>query len=76
MRRDKLEQHLGKIVKITLFDDTVIEGELHKTGEKMFKNDPNLYYPHNYYFLINRGTSVLFRCSHVKRLEGSYGRVL
>lgn len=43
MKREKLEQYLGKKVKITLFDGEVIKGELHKTGEEQFKNDPDLY---------------------------------
>lgn len=76
MKRSDLEQHLGKIVTIKLFDNEVITGELHKTGEEMFKNDPNLYIPQNRYFLINPQHEhfVLFKCSHVKKLkEGQNG---
>ncbi len=68
MKRSELEKYLGKTVTITLFDNEVITGKLHKTGEKMFKNDPNLYIPKNLYFLINP-QSCLFRCSHVKKLK-------
>lgn len=76
MKRSDLEQYLGKTVTITLFDGAVITGELHKTGEERFKNDPNLYLPQKRYFLINpqytRG-NVLFACSHVKKLKAGCG---
>lgn len=68
MKRSDLEQYLGKVVTIKLFDNEVITGELHKTGEEKFKNNPNLYLPQNYYFLINP-QSILFRSSHVKKLK-------
>lgn len=68
MKRSDLEQHLGKTVTITLFDNDVITGELHKTGEKLFKNTPDLYIPKKWYFLINP-QSCLFRCSHIKKLK-------
>ena len=68
MKRSDLEHYLGKVVTITLFDNEVVTGELHKTGEGQFKNDPNLYIPRKLYFLINP-QSCLFRCSHVKKLK-------
>lgn len=67
MKRSELEKYKGKNVKITLFNDEIITGELHKTREERFKNNPNLYIPRNYYFLINP-QSCIFRCSHVKKL--------
>lgn len=67
MKRVLLDTYLGKKVKIVLFDDTVCEGELHKTGEEHFINDLNLLLP-RYYFCINP-QSVLFKCSHVRKLE-------
>lgn len=67
MKRSDLEQYLGKDVTITLFDNEVITGELHKTGEEKFKYDPNLYIPRNCYFLLPQ--SVIFKCSHVKKLK-------
>lgn len=73
MKRSELEKYLGKRVKITIFDGSVLQGELHKTGEEKFKYNPNLYIPQNRYFTINREdgsyNSFLFRCSHVKKLE-------
>ena len=69
MKRSELEKYLGKNVKITIFDNSIVKGELHKTGEEMFKNDLSLYLPRNLYFVINTENSVLFRCSHVKKLE-------
>ncbi len=68
MKRSDLEQYLGKVVTIKLFDNDVITGELHKTGEEQFRNDPNLYIPQKCYFLINP-RSCLFKCSHVKKLK-------
>lgn len=68
MKREKLEKQLGKIVEITLFDGKVIKGELHKTREERFKNEPNLYIPYNYYFLINP-QSCIFKCSHVTKIN-------
>lgn len=68
MKRSDLEQHLGKTVTITLFDNDVITGELHKTGEETFRNNANLYIPRKWYFLINP-QSCLFRSSHVKKLK-------
>lgn len=68
MKRTELEKYLNSNVEITLFDGDVIQGELHKTREEMFKNDANLYIPNNYYFLI-KPQSCVFRCSHVKKVE-------
>lgn len=67
MKRSELEKYLGKTVEITLFDNDVITGVLHKTGEEKFKYDPNLYIPKNCYFLLPQ--SCLFKCSHVKKLK-------
>lgn len=76
MKRDKLEEFIGKKVEVTLFDNEIVNGELHKTGEEQFKNDANLYIPHNYYFIVNRQglngfaeTSCIFKSSHVKKLK-------
>lgn len=73
MTRTELEQHLGKRVKITLFDETVIDGFLHKTGEESFKNEPNLYVPRNYYFCTASQSQVpisyIFKVSHIKELR-------
>lgn len=67
MKRSELEKYLGKKVTITLFDNDIITGVLHKTGEEKFKYDPNLYIPRNCYFLLPQ--SVIFKCSHVKKLK-------
>lgn len=70
--KKKLEKYLGKYIGIRLFDGDVYNGYLCKSGNKeRFPNDPNLYVPRNYYFLIDENdnvTSCLFRCSHVARL--------
>ena len=73
MTRVELEKHLGNRVKITVFDGTVIEGFLHKTGEESFKNVANLYIPHNYYFCAARCSqkpiTCLFKVSHIKKFK-------
>ena len=73
MTRKELERYLGKCVTITLLDNTVIEGTLHKTGEKAFENDPNLSIPVNFYFCIDENNVVVkntvFRVSHIQKIS-------
>lgn len=73
MTRNELERHLGKYVEVTLFDGTVIEGILHKTGEKAFENNPNLSIPVNFYFCIDENNEVVkntvFRVSHIQKIS-------
>lgn len=73
MKRSELEKHLGEKVEITIFDGDTYKGFLHKSGEEMFKTNPNLYIPQKYYFLTDyKGACVrscLFRSSHVKKLK-------
>lgn len=72
MTRHQLEEHLGKNVKIRLFDDTVCDGYLHKTGETDFKDNPDLYIPKKFYFLTDKNNmcrTCLFRVSHIKGFQ-------
>ena len=73
MTRNKLERYLGKCVTITLLDNTVIEGTLHKTGEKAFENNPNLSIPVNFYFCTDVNNEVVkntvFRVSHIQKIS-------
>uniref|UniRef100_UPI003FF01FA7 hypothetical protein n=1 Tax=Ruminococcus bromii TaxID=40518 RepID=UPI003FF01FA7 len=73
MTRNELERYLGRCVTITLLDNTVIEGTLHKTGEKAFENDPNLSVLVNFYFCIDVNNKVVkntaFRVSHIRRIS-------
>ena len=68
MKRAELEKYLGKKVTVKLFDNAILSGELHKTGEERFKYDANLYLPKNFYFLLPHNPSIIFRCTHVKKL--------
>lgn len=72
MTRNELERHLGKYVEVTLFDGTVIEGTLHKTGEKVFA-DPNLSVLLNFYFCTDVNNKVVkntaFRVSHIQKIS-------
>ena len=64
-----LEQYLGKQVVITLYNDYVLTGELHKTGEEIFKGEPNLYIPREYYVILPIVVSAIFRVSHIKEIN-------
>lgn len=68
MRRELLEQMLGKKVEVTLVDKTKYTGILRKTRDEAFKNNLNLYLSNNFYFLTdeaNQCNSALFRVSYV-----------
>lgn len=72
MTRNQLEKHMGEKVKIRLFDDSIYEGYLHKTGDARFKNDPNLHIPRGLYFLTDENNvyrPYLFRVSHIKEFQ-------
>lgn len=73
MKRSELEKYLGKSVRITLFDGSIAEGYLYKTGDEKFKDNPNLYLKQKRYFTTDTESSrdcnsCVFRCSHVKKL--------
>lgn len=73
MTRNELERYLGKYVEVALLDNTVIEGTLHKTGEKAFENNPNLSIPVNFYFCTDVNNKVVkktvFRVSHIQKIS-------
>lgn len=72
MKREQLEKYLREKVKVRLFDGDEIEGNLRKTGENDFKNNPNLFIPKNYYFLVDDNLnciSCLFKLSHVQKIQ-------
>lgn len=80
MTRKTLEKFLGEYVRITLFDDTVYKGILHKTGEKAFADNPNLSILLNFYFCTDKNNKVVnnsvFRVSHIMEISSNkkYGR--
>lgn len=70
MKREQLEQMLGKKVTVTLFNNAVYTGALRKTRDEAFKDNPSLFFPWKYYFLTNETNqciSCLFRTSHVQK---------
>ena len=72
MKREQLEKYLREKVKVRLVDGDEIEGNLRKTGENDFKNNPNLFIPKNYYFLVDDNLnciSYLFKLSHVQKIQ-------
>ena len=62
MKREKLEQYIGKLVEITLFDNTIISGKLRR-GNGFF-DVPKLYHIEE--------EQTAFRCSHVKKCKQIY----
>ncbi len=71
INRKIVENHLGKRVKIKLFNGVICEGELHKTGEERFRGNNNLYIPQNYYFTYNPHNNWIFRSSHIVSIKES-----
>lgn len=74
VRKKDLDTYLDQEVCITLFDGSVLTGYLMKTGDELVRQNPNLYLPKNYYFLVetlgdNVSKGGLFRCSHIRKLE-------
>ncbi|EKQ56299.1 MULTISPECIES: hypothetical protein [unclassified Clostridium] len=72
MNREQLEKYLKKKVRIRLFDGEEIEGRLRKSGEDDFKNNPNLFIPKNYYFVVDENlncVSCLFKVSHIQKID-------
>lgn len=69
MKREELEELLGKRVKVKLLTGERYIGILHKTGELQFKDNPNYYIPHNYYFLTDPKSTCLFRLSHIRYIS-------
>lgn len=72
MNREQLEKYLKKKVRIRLFDREEIEGCLRKSGEDDFKNNPNLFIPKNYYFVVDENLnciSCLFKVSHIQKID-------
>lgn len=71
--RQQFESLLGKKVKIKLCNKSVLTGELHKTGEEQFKNNSDLYYKPNYYFLLDENGELVdrtvFRVASVRKVE-------
>ena len=77
INREIVESYLGQKVEVKLFDGEIVIGELHKTGEESYKNNPNLYIPKNRYFVENKLLkdaygyyhSCLFRSSHIRKIK-------
>ena len=63
------ELEVATNVEVKLFNGVICKGELHKTGEAMFKGDPNLYIPKNYYFTWNPHNNWVFRSSYIKSIK-------
>lgn len=77
MKKDELERLIGRVVTIILLDGDEITGELHKTGEELFKNNASLYIPRKRYTLIKQdgNNTCVFRSSHVKKLYLNIGGI-
>jgi len=62
MKRSDLEKHLGKNVKVTIFDGDILSGVLRKCPDYPLYNK-------NLYYCTGIRDNTLFRCSHVDKLE-------
>ena len=72
MKRQELEQNLGKYVVIELYDGTLLFGYLHSNFEKEYWNQPNLDWRYRYYFIIDTNflnESKPFRLSWITRIS-------
>lgn len=72
INREIVESYLGQKVEIKLPYGDVVIGVMHKTGEELYKNNPNLYMPKNYYFVefpYIKEHSWLFRSSHIRSIK-------
>lgn len=72
INRQIAESYLGQKVEVKLFNGEIVVGELHKTREEQYKNNPNLYIPKNYYFVeypFSFDHSFLFRSSHIRKIQ-------
>ena len=71
MLRAKLENYIGQLVTVTLFDKSTYTGKLRKTGaEELREECIDLFYKKNMYFIeMDYYISPLFRCSHVTGLK-------
>ena len=71
MTKAKLEECVGQIVTVTLFDGHTYTGKLRKTGtEELREENYTLYLTHGYYFIeMDYDISSCFRCSHIKKLK-------
>ena len=68
MKREKLETYIGRQVKVLLFDGRAYKGCLQKTNTDAVKHNPNLYWKHNYYALLDKGASTTIRSARTHRL--------
>lgn len=71
MKRQELEQNLGKYVVVELYDGTTLAGYLHSNFEKEYWNIPNLDWRYRYYFIIDSNwlnESKPFRISWITKI--------
>lgn len=75
MTKEKLEEYVGKVVTVTLFDGSTYSGKLRKTGtEELRDENYTLFLTKNRYFVeLDYHISPCFRRSHITKLkEGKY----
>lgn len=71
MKKDKVEEYVGKIVTVTLFDGDSYTGKLRKTGTEDLRDENiTLFYTKGYYFVeMKYNVSPCFRSSHITKLQ-------
>ena len=69
MTKEKLEEYVGKVVTVTLFDGSTYTGKLRKTGTEDLRDDNiTLFLTKGRYFIEDYDISSCFRCAHIKKL--------
>lgn len=71
MKKDKVEEYVGKIVTVTLFDGSSYTGKLRKTGTVDLRDENlSLFYTKGRYFIETKyHISPVFRSSHITKLQ-------
>lgn len=71
MLKAKVEEYVGKIVTVTLFDGDTYSGKLRKTGTEDLRDENlTLFYTKDRYFVeMDYHISPCFRSSHITKLQ-------
>jgi hypothetical protein len=71
MKKEKLEEYVGKRVTVTLFNGDTYTGKLRKTGTEDLRDENTyLFCVRDKYFIeMNYDISPCFRYSHIKKLK-------
>ena len=69
--KKQINKYLDKEVEIEIIDGTILNGTLHKSGDRLFKKE-GLIIPKNYYFVSNRleiNDRCIFMLKHIRNVK-------